>query len=105
MSKMSFPDVQMMYHQASQARRVAEDMNRLNNVNLVGVTDNVAAVWRGDAANAFLQHCATTRDVIRNTVGELQNIASELERTAREWEAIIEEMLAKQQEINYMGGN
>jgi len=80
-------DTSMMVRQAEQVRRIAEDMSRINNVSLLGAAESVAAVWRGDAANAYLQHCATTRDHIRKTVGELQNIADSIERVARELEA------------------
>ena len=80
---MSYPDTQIMIRHASQVRRIAEEMNHLNNVKLLAATDNIAAAWRGDAADAFLQHCTATRDQVRNTVIELQRVADDLERMAR----------------------
>jgi len=83
---MDYPETQMMIHRASQIRLIAEDMSRINNVNLCDAADTLSAVWRGDAANAFQQHCATTRDQVRNTVSELHRVADEMERTAKSLE-------------------
>ena len=83
---MSFPDTQMIIRNASQIRNIAEDMNRLNNVSLQNVTDSISAVWRGEAANTYLRHCATTRELIREVSGNLISTASELEQLARHLE-------------------
>ena len=87
---MSNIDTQMMIRQASNVRRVAEEMNHLNSVKLLGAADTVAAVWRGDAADMFLRHNTTTRDQIRCAVNELQRVAGEMERFARELESMAE---------------
>jgi len=84
---MFFPDTQTIVRNASQIRNIAEDMNRLNNVNLQNATDTISAVWRGEAANAYLRHCATTRDHIHTTANELLSVANELEQFARQLEA------------------
>jgi len=85
---MVFLDFQAMYRQAAQARQIAEDMNRLNNVSLQGAASSIAAVWRGEAAQAYLRHCDTTRDCIRKAATELQSIANDMELTARDLEAM-----------------
>jgi len=87
---MGFPDTQLMIRHASQVRRIAEEMNRLNTVKLLDAADNTAAVWRGDAADAFLQHCTTTRDLVHKTVIELQIVVDNIERKARELESIMQ---------------
>jgi uncharacterized protein YukE len=81
---MNFPDTQTITRNASQIRFIAEDMNRLNNVNLQNATNNISAVWRGEAANTYLRHCATTREHIRTTANELLSVANELEQLARQ---------------------
>jgi len=83
---MAYPEMQMTIHRASQVRRIADEMSRLNNVDLSDAADTLSAVWRGDASNAFLQHCTATRDQVRNTVGELHRVADEMERTAKSLE-------------------
>jgi len=80
---MDYTDTQMMIRNASQVRRIAGEMNRLNNVNLLDAAENVSAIWCGDAASAFLQHCAATREQIRSTVGELNRVADDIELRAR----------------------
>jgi len=84
---MTIPDTETILHQASQARRIAESMDRLNSVNLLGAASSIAAIWRGEAANAYLLHCETTRDHIRKITDELISIANDIERTARIWES------------------
>ena len=83
---MNFPDTQLIFRQATQLRSIAEEMNRLNSVNLTSAADSISAVWRGEAANAYLKHCATTRDEIRNTANEMLSIANELNKLARQLE-------------------
>jgi uncharacterized protein YukE len=82
--KMSFPDTHLIIRNASQIKNIAEDMNRLNNGNLQNATENISAVWRGEAATTYLRHCATTHDLIRTTANELLSIANELEQLARQ---------------------
>jgi len=83
---MNSPETQAIYKQASDIRGIAEEMIRLNNGNLKNAADSVATVWRGDAANVYLRHCETTRELIRTTANNLLNITGELEDTARQWE-------------------
>jgi len=83
---MNIPDTQEMIQRASQIRSIAEDINRLNNVSLKNASDSIHAIWRGEAANAYLRHCAMTRDLVHETTSELQSIANEMERIARHFE-------------------
>ena len=84
---MNFSDTQLIIRQSSQIKTIAEEMNRLNNVNLKNAADNISAVWRGEAASVYLRHCSTTRDEIRNTANGLLNIANELDQIVRQLEA------------------
>ena len=82
---MFFPDTHLIISNASQIKNIAEEMNRLNNVNLKNATDNISAVWHGEAANMYLRHCADTRNEIHTTANELLGIASELDKLARQF--------------------
>jgi len=84
---MKLTDTQKMINQASQVRMVTEDINRLNNVELSSAADNIAAVWSGEAANAFLRHCGETREHISNTAEKLLECANDLETFARDLES------------------
>jgi len=84
---MKLPDTQKMINQASQVRRITEDMNRLNNVEISTASESIAAVWSGEAANAFLRHCGETREQISNTAEELLECANNLEAFARDLES------------------
>jgi len=85
---MGSSETQTMIHNASQVRRIAEEMDHINNVKLLDAADSIAAVWRGEAADVFLQHNMTTRDQVRKTINELQRVANDIERSARELESI-----------------
>jgi len=84
---MKLPDTQKMINHASQLRRITEDINRLNNVDIRTASDSIAAVWSGESANAFLRHCRATHEHISNTADELLECANDLEDFARDLES------------------
>ena len=61
-------------------RNIAEDMNKLNNVDLKTAADSISAVWQGEAANAYLRHCEETRNEIRSAVNELNSTIGSIEQ-------------------------
>jgi len=89
---MIYPDPKIMNDNASQIRNIAERISHLNNVNLTNAANSIAAVWKGDAANRYLSHCATTREEIAKLVRELHAEADDNERAARELGELIKQM-------------
>ena len=84
---MSFPDNQAILNKALQIRSIAEDMNKLNNVDLQNAADSITTVWRGEAASVYLRQYAATRDILHGVADELLNEANNLEQFARLQEA------------------
>ena len=76
-------NVDSIKRQAARIRQIAEDMRHLSNVRLSGSANNISAVWRGEAANRFLSHCAETRDQINAVAAELFEIANLMELEAK----------------------
>ena len=67
---------------------MAEDMSRIGRVDLANAAERIAVVWRGEAANAYLSHCATTREHIRSAANDLLSEANSLESLGRQLDDI-----------------
>ena len=76
-------NVDLIRYQAERIRRIAEDMRRLSSGKLSDSAYNIAAVWRGDAATRFLNHCEKTRSEIDKVAGDLFEIADFMEQEAK----------------------
>lgn len=76
-------DFQRANRQADSLEELASELGKLAGSQFEGSLNELAANWKGDNANAFLQKGARLEENMKQTAKSIKNTAIQLRRTAK----------------------
>lgn len=82
----SYATIQLNYQkairQANQLEELADDLRNIANRNVDNALDQVAANWKGDSANMFLQKGNKAKNDLLSSARQLSNTAKAIRKAA-----------------------